>query len=119
MNRIFIMGIVIVLSGVLAGCVSGNTALGKMTAREVRDTFKIGTTTVDDVHALLGDPICESISGSNLVWRYEYKRIGGRCFAVPLYPIILSERQGDQIRKNLVLFFGQSNVLENVSYQGN
>jgi hypothetical protein len=119
MKRIFIMGIFAVLLGVLAGCVSGNIALGKMTAREIRDMFKIGTTTVDDVHAVLGDPISESISGSNLVWKYNYQSIGGRCFAVPIYPIILHERQGDQIKKSLFLFFGQSNVLENVYYHGN
>jgi hypothetical protein len=113
------MGIVIVLSGFLAGCVSGNLALGDMTAREIRDRFKIGKTTVDDAYALLGDPMIQSISGSNLVWSYSYQRIAGRCFAVPIYPIILQDRPGDQIKKNLVLFFGQSNVLENVNYRGN
>lgn len=110
---------------VIAGCTTGNPQLVGMTAPEIRDEFKLGITTMDDVRAKLGEPMEKGVqtvpaSGTNssseakLVWYYRYQKVSGRFFT-PFIPI----RPQDNLRGRLMLGFNSSNILEHVDYYGN
>ena len=109
---------------VVAGCTTGNARLAAMSAPQVRDTFKIGVTTTDDVRAALGEPTefgVETVQGTGtnaaseakLIWYYRYQKVSARFFT-PFVP----SRPKDNLSGRLMLGFNASNVLEHVDYYG-
>ncbi len=108
----------------VAGCTTGNARLAAMSAPEVRDTFKIGVTTADEVRAALGEPMefgvqtvkdngTNAVAEAKVIWYYRYQKVSARFF-IPFIP----SRPKDNLRGRLMLGFNSSNVLEHVDYYG-
>lgn len=113
------------LTVAVTGCTTGNARLAAMSAPEVRDTFKIGVTTTDDVRTALGEPMefgvetvkdkgTNAVAEAKLIWYYSYQKVSARFFT-PFIP----PRPKDILRGRLMLGFNSSNVLEHVDYYGN
>lgn len=113
MRRHFNLVIPLLLSGVLAACVSsGNDSIAEATGDSVAATLHKGKTTQADVRRLYGDPIKTSFSSNGFEsWEYEFTKMQSRpTNFIPYVNLLHSGADGE--KKSLVIFFDKRKVVE-------
>ncbi len=65
----------VLLIPALAGCIT----VGKEFSQDAVDLLKPGTTTMDEVHKMMGNPLRTGVDDGKIVWTYAYYRasLGG------------------------------------------
>jgi hypothetical protein len=68
----FITLSLVTLPGCLVSSTSNTTTSGIKVASTTFDQIKPGSTTLNWVHATLGDPSSKSVAGNDEIWKYTY-----------------------------------------------
>jgi hypothetical protein len=103
----------LVLSGVLAACVSsGNDSIAEATGDSVAATLHKGHTTQVEVRKLYGDPMKTSFSSNGFEsWEYEFVKMQSRpTNFIPYVNLVHSGADGE--KKSLVIFFDKKKVVQ-------
>jgi len=87
----------VLLVPALAGCIT----VGKEFSQDAVDALKPGTTTMDEVQKLIGNPMRTGVEDGKVVWTYLYYR---------------ASLGGDLKGRDLVVKFDDQNKLTNISF---
>src|SRR6266567_3129622 len=101
----------------LTGCVLGSRQMSEMTAQQIKSKIEVGTTTLDGVRDVFGDPQEKGVQlspSSRTFWYYRYQKLSATFF-IPFINIFAKD---SNLRGYLRVGFDEHNVAAEVDYRG-